>query len=496
MKITSSTYFYTAIVAFGVGVLIQSFTFLGVSFILFLLGLGVVLGVVFYVRRSRVTIFVAIAIIAVGLGVGRFSLSQAKPPEELENAVGGEVVLTGTVIREPIGKERTQQLVVRLEENKVHILLITSPRPSYSYGDVLDITGKLVRPEGFVTDSGRVFDYASYLAKDDIYYELLFPGIERVGSGGGSAVKRTLFSFKNAFLHNVREVIPEPHAALLGGLVVGTQEALGDDLLDAFRVVGLIHIVVLSGYNIAIVAEAMMRGVGRLLPRYGALALGAIGIVLFAIMTGASATIVRASIMALLVVVARGFGREYNVTRALALAGFLMVLHNPRVLAFDPSFQLSFLATVGLIYLGPFIERVLHWVPTKFQFREFAVATISTQLFVLPLLLFMVGQISTLSIPVNILVLGIIPLIMLFGFITGMLGFLGNIVSLPFAYITTALLAYVLWVVRFFSAIPFASLKVPTFPVWAVVVVYALLVCWLIFLKRKTTVSTDAVVSR
>ncbi|MEK7147475.1 MAG: ComEC/Rec2 family competence protein, partial [Patescibacteria group bacterium] len=105
------------------------------------------------------------------------------------------------------------------------------------------------------------------------------------------------------------------------------------DWLEKFRTVGVIHIVVLSGYNITIVAEFIMRLLA-FLPRAARLAGGALAIILFAVMTGGSATIVRASLMAILVVVARATGRIYGITRALLLAGFLMVLHNPKILVF------------------------------------------------------------------------------------------------------------------------------------------------------------------
>lgn len=202
------------------------------------------------------------------------------------------------------------------------------------------------------------------------------------------------------------------------------------------------------------------------------MSLGSLSIILFAIMTGASATIVRASIMALLVIVARATHRTYAITRALFLAGFFMILHNPKILVFDSSFQLSFVATLGLIYLAPKIEQYFKLVPTKWQLREFATATVATQLFVLPLILYKMGELSLVALPVNMLILASVPLTMLFGFLTGMVGFIHIILSLPFAYVTHALLTYQLKVVDLFASLPFASLHIAPFPFWLALLIY------------------------
>ncbi|MEK7145270.1 MAG: ComEC/Rec2 family competence protein, partial [Patescibacteria group bacterium] len=214
------------------------------------------------------------------------------------------------------------------------------------------------------------------------------------------------------------------------------------------------------------------------LPRAARLAGGALAIILFAVMTGGSATIVRASLMAILVVVARATGRIYGITRALLLAGFLMVLHNPKILVFDTSFQLSFLSTLGLIYLSPVIEKWLGFIPEKLQLRQIAAATIATQIFVLPLLLYQMGQLSIVSLPVNLLILPAIPWTMLFGFLAGALGFISQIIALPFAFIAYLLLAFQLKIVALFAALPFASIAIPYFPAAALFgcyVVFALL---------------------
>ena len=202
-------------------------------------------------------------------------------------------------------------------------------------------------------------------------------------------------------------------------------------------------------------------------------------------MTGASATIVRASIMALLVMLARVTGRTNQIIRTLFLAGFFMLIHNPNILVFDPSFQLSFMATFGLIVLSPKIEKYFLFIPEKFDLRGSLVAVISTQIFVLPLILYMMGDFSIVAIPVNLLVLMFIPITMLFGFLTGVLGFINFFLAMPFAFLTYFLLDYELRIVEFFASFPFASLHISYFPAILMFFIYFLYFVLLFYFQHR-----------
>lgn len=468
-------FLYIFIGGFAIGVLFRSFFNLGFSFSIFLIALS---GAIFFLhftlqqgqsllKQKGLSFFVvALFIISAGLGILRFDTADLnKGNPALDEVVGQEVVLEGIIVDEPDERENNTRLIVSLSPRsdlrQSKAIITADIHPRFSYGDKISIEGELKKPKNFVDEDGDTFDYVSYLGKDDIFYQMFYPQLELIESGGGNPIKRTLFAFKRGFLEKVGRVIPDPQSSLLGGLVVGAKQSLGEELQEDFRKTGIIHIVVLSGYNVTIVAEAIMRFFSFLPYAFG-VSIGAIAIIFFAIMTGASATIIRASMMAILVLLARSTGRTYAITRALFIAGFIMVLHNPKILVFDSSFQLSFTATLALIYLAPKIEKHFHLVPTKWQLREFAVATVATQIFVLPMILYKMGMLSLVALPVNLLILMFVPLTMLFGFITGMIGFVSTILSLPFAYITNALLSYQLKVVDIFASLPFSAIEINT----------------------------------
>jgi competence protein ComEC len=494
------TYVHVVIGGFGAGVLVHSVLELGAYFSVFLSLLALTAACLYVSRRAPLFLFTGIFLVSAVLGGIRTDMAFSDTGDaRLDARLGMSATLIGTVIDEPDERETNTKLTVEIEQAffgadifsvSERVLITTERYPRYAYGDMVRIRGELERPEAFVGDDGRLFHYDRYLGKDDIFYTLYFPEAKKIGEGGGFAVKRLLFSLKHAFLERVAQVIHEPESSLLGGLVVGAKRSMGEVLLEDFRRTGIIHIVVLSGYNVTIVAEFIMRMLS-VAPALLSWSAGIAAIVLFAVMTGASATIVRASIMAILVVIARATGRTYAITHALFIAGFLMVLHNPKILLFDASFQLSFLATLGLVQLAPRIERYFKWLPTTWQLREFATATLATQLFVLPLILYLMGEFSVVALPVNLLILPVVPITMLLGALTGALGFIHVALSLPFAYASSALLSYQLFVVELFSRLPFASLAIESFSLFVMCAAYALYGLVLFKLYKNSSASAE-----
>lgn len=359
----------------------------------------------------------------------------------------------------------------------VRVLLIASRYPEFAYGDRIRFSGALEYPEKFETGDGlRTFDYPSYLAKDGVGYLMFRPAVERIGEGGGNALLSVLYRFKSAALEELARAIPEPASGLAAGLVFGEKRSLGDEWSERFRVAGLSHVVVLSGFNMTIVANGLSSfsaalGVGF----FGRIVAGAVGIILFALMTGGGATVLRAAIMALLALLARATGKENVFGRALLLAGGAMVAENPRILLADPSFQLSFLASLGLVYGTSLFERRLRLLDRFPKIKETVIMTLATQCFVLPLLLYMTGTLSLFALPANILALPVVPVAMFLAITTAVLGFLSDHLALLASFPAGAVLGWILLVARSVAALPGAEVAVGVFSFHALLLSYGVI---------------------
>lgn len=482
-----SKYIYIGIFGFFGGIVFGSFFQFGywviVSVVVFSSLILVVSQVSFRGKIFFGNLFFPLIFLSFVLGVFRMEFSRTQADSIFKNIFNKQTILEGVVIDEPDIRENSTHLVFHVlreqqegKEWKIfsrpeNVLLIVKRYPEFKYGDKIIARGKLMRPENFENKNGREFDYVSYLEKDGIFSEMNFPNIEVVSHREGNTIISSLFDIKQAFLSRISQVLSEPHASLLGGILVGAKHSLGKELENDFRTAGVIHIIVLSGYNITLVAYFFMNVFSFLPPRFR-VAFGVASIFLFTIMTGAGAATVRASIMAGLILFARATGRTADLLHLLFVAGFFMVLWNPHILLHDPSFQLSFLATLGLLLLSEKISMRLVFIPKRFFLREITAATLSTQIFVLPLLLYQTGQLSLVALPANLFILPAISGTMFFGFLSGTANFISIDIGSVFGFIAYFFLEYILRAVNFFSHLPFASIAVPEFPVQMLLVAY------------------------
>ncbi len=480
----AGVFFYALLLSFASGIFLRSFFVIPSAGAVWLLLISVCLFIWSYRKRSTPSVSVVILIACViggtALGIGRINYAEYAAPATLLAADVGTVhTYSSEVIREPEAASNGTNIVVQIGRELV--LVKTERNTDVQYGDTVSVTGKLALPEAFTTDLGRSFDYPGYLRAKGITYTMSFGKVTVNDSTTGNPFFRFLFSIKARFIAALTEMLPEPEAGLGEGLLLGVNHALGSDLEDIFRRAGIIHIVVLSGYNIMLVVQFVLLVLTGFLPLRARAVVGVVAIIGFALIVGLGASVVRASIMAALGLAALLLGRRYAVTRALFFAGAMMLLVNPYLLVYDLGFQLSFMATLGLLILSPQLTGLVSWMPEKFGLREFLLATIATQIAVLPILLYSMGQFSIISLVVNVLVLPVVSVAMLLTFCTGLVALVSPPLALLPSYAAYVVLAYIIAIASKFAALPFAVVTVSFFPWYAVPLLYLVLGVWLYY---------------
>ncbi|MBI2335106.1 ComEC/Rec2 family competence protein [Candidatus Daviesbacteria bacterium] len=279
----------------------------------------------------------------------------------------------------------------------------------------------------------------------------------------------------------VKKFLPSPQAELLSGIVLGVKQDLPYNLRFALRDTSTLHIVVASGQNLTILAAFIMYLSG-LIKRKNAVILTLLVMVIYTLLTGAQIPILRAAVMFFLASLAQTFGRQNDGLRVLIIVAGLFLLINPRWIT-DLSFQLSFLASFGVIVVAPIFQKSMEFLPNII--KENLAVTLGAQLMVTPVVASNFHQLSIVSLPANVLVLWIIPYIMGVGFI--FLLFANQLLSL----ILNIMLTYFIYIVQFFSSLPFAWEYVGEF-LWIVWVGYYLVLAGiLLFLRNR--VLTDMV---
>ena len=448
--------------------------------VFFILGIVVIILSFGLPKKAKFsTILLGLFFFSMILGVSRFDISRPDGTYFADSL--GKIVSVEGVIEEPNAKATGQQFVLDTQSG-VNIVVSTGNTPELKYGDAVTVKGTLLTPQNFMTDQGTEFDYISYLFKDDILYQIKNAAVSIESRGGGNKIIASLIPLKQKILESFHKVLPAKEADLLAGLDLGEKSSIDKNFRNDLVTTGTIHMIALSGYNVTIIANGMralftdILGLGT----RTAAAFGAFGIIIFVVMTGLQSSALRAGVMALISIFARTKGRTYNAFRALLFAGFLMILWDPKYLVYDVSFQLSFLATLGIIFITPVLEQKFARVPKKIfwivPIREFMSVTLGAQIGVLPFILFKMGTLSIISLPANMAVLPIIPYAMGLGALAGFIGMFSAGLALPISWITYEMLRAIRFLVGFFARVPGASVVVHNFSVPFCLFLYFLLV--------------------
>ncbi len=315
------------------------------------------------------------------------------------------------------------------------VRIYTESLPRFEYNEKLRIEGKITE-----SPSGRL-------------NMVSFPKIERLGLAEQGRIKSSLFRVKESMISNLNSVLSPEHAALASGILFGERAEFSDELEDAMRKSGTTHIVALSGYNVAIIGITLSTALSYLIKRKYAFYASLAAIPAFVVMTGAEASVVRAGIMGIILLLAERQSRIYSFRNAITLTAFAMLLFNPRLLAFDTGFQLSFVALLGIVYIYPLLEKRFNTKEKSgaLGWRKNLAQTFSAQIAVLPISLITFGYFSPTALFANVLILEFIPVTMLFSFLTATFGFVSYGLSLVLGWITSIFLGYEIFIINLFS---------------------------------------------
>lgn len=478
---------------FSLGIALRSLFVFGWPVLLFLL-IPATLSALGYWLKGRPLYLVALLFcIFTFFGMLRASAADTPLPDAFLSALGSRVTYEGIVARDPDIREKTQRVTIRISEEDTDVLMlaVAPHQPRVWVGERVRVSGTLALPEPFATDGGRTFRYDKYLEKDGVRFLLNFARLYPLEPAPWYSVPALLARVKHAFLDGLKAALPPEHAALAGGIMIGGRTGFSTALREAFITSGLVHLIVLSGYNVMIVAEWMMALLALMTrsKRIQAIA-GAGALLLFVGIAGFSSAATRATVMALIALYARASAKTYAASRALLAAILVMLLWNPLFLLYDPGFGLSITATAGLIWLAPRFETSLlkarAWLgrgtprPLQHFWIQATATTLAAQAGVLPLLLYNTGNLSIVALPANLLVIAVMPLTMGAAAIAAFGGVLFGstvpLLALVLGVPAHLLTGYVLFVAIKSAALPGAALILPAFSFGWVVLAYALIV--------------------
>lgn len=421
------------------------------------------LGLVFWQRRVWM---IALAFLA-GVSIGLWRGGQEVMAESwAKSLVGTDVRLEGKVAEDPEQKNGLISLKVdsikRGDERMAGRLYVTiDSNLQLRREDKIEFSGKLLIGQGNALAS---------------VYRATLLGSERPNN--------PVLDVRDRFAAAVRGGLQEPGASLGLGILAGQKTDLPSSLSESLKIAGLTHIVVASGYNLTILIRLSKRLFSKV-SRYQAALWSVLLVLMFVVVTGFSASMVRAGIVSLLGLCAWYFGRKFHPVTLLLLAASLTVVYQPNYVWGDIGWALSFAAFAGVMILAPLLMAYFYGEQKPGFMGATLVETLSAQILTLPILVGVFGQFSIVAIFSNLITLPLIPFVMLATFLAGLSQMLIPSVAGVASWLAQALLDYFVWAVSWTASFPWAQIKWQM-PTWGVVVAFMAIATLCVVLKFKT----------
>lgn len=353
---------------------------------------------------------------------------------------------------------------------KIKITIDNKFKTSFYYGDILNIKSKLKEPEE-LTNKGE-FDYKKYLVKQKIFFTVFTDDTKIIKKG--KEIKNYFISFaekiREKFINIIYSSLPEKEAKILEGVLLGNQRAIPDDIGDKFKKTGTAHILAVSGMNVGLISFFVFLFLKFInIPEKISSVLILFFIWIFALITGFDASIVRATVMASFVLFGLIIERDVDLINTLFSSAFLILLFKTSDL-FEIGFQLSYLATFGIIYFIDYVKNFEIKIPD--YIKEILFATITAQIFIVPVMINVFHQLSLISLLANFFIVPLSSLITMLGFMMWFIFFIWEEGAKIFGASIFILTKIMLFLVDIFSKIPYAAISVKTLPALFIFIYY------------------------
>ncbi|MFQ6093110.1 MAG: DNA internalization-related competence protein ComEC/Rec2 [bacterium] len=402
-------------------------------------------------------------------------------PRHLSHLLNGRepMEIEGQIVSSPEAQQERTSFVLRVAkirpahlwneaEGKIRVT-VGERTDRFSYGDRLRFRGRLVEPSGARNPGG--FDYKGYLNRKGIYGIVFLKkadGVEILQRGGGNPfLSKFIWPIKGSVTQTIDRNLSGPPAALLKGILLGERRNVPGPIEQIFRDSGVIHVLAVSGLHVGLVVFiffSLFRAFR--LPFNGAVAVTLAVIFLYVFVTGSRPPVVRASLMAAVVLIGLALERNVDLLNTVAFAGLVILVVSPQSL-FDPGFQLSFAAVLSIAYLYP---RLRERLPQPLQrqhtgWRRWlmagAIVSLSAQLGIAPIVAYYFYSVPVISLVANLIVVPWVGLVLSLGFAASTFGPISAQIALFFNASNWLALSGLIEVVKLLASLPFSTLHVP-----------------------------------
>ncbi|MFH0947976.1 MAG: DNA internalization-related competence protein ComEC/Rec2 [Elusimicrobiota bacterium] len=401
-------------------------------------------------------------------------------------STGNTAVITGKIISEPEESANRTSFILKTTKingnNTTGNVLVNyyANENGFSYGDIVEITGKFFIPKPPSTPG--TFDYKKYLSRKRIYslLSVFRKDSIRIIDRKPFFIWQVSLKLRQHILDAYEKNLLPQQAAVLSGITIGEKSGLTPYIQKIFIDAGVMHVLVASGSNVAFVSIIffwIFRSILRLKKKISFCLLIPI-VLLYAMIAGANPPVLRATIMTLIVIFALLLSRNADIYQGICLAALIILIHNPLTL-FEAGFQMSFAATIGIIYFFPKFQSALkiYKLPKFFNWLlSVFLVSFSAQIAIAPILAYYFNKVSIIALVSNLVILPMIGVSLGAGFVLYLASLIGTQLLFIVSKLTGGVVSLITYLVDVFANVPHSTIRVPTPSIYFILLFYIIIV--------------------
>lgn len=463
-------------VALSLGIIFARYVSHPFAFLL-LLAISVAISLWRYLKNKNVSLLLLISFIFVGAILSGNAFNSPNPYLKLEDKF---MTINGKVYEVEKYEGYAKYIVKPFKLPKV---LVTQYEGKYPLeGDIVSIRGIISIPKKATNPGG--FDYKLFLKKKGIYAVMRVQGhaVDILSKGNLNFIEKVVYASKKRMESNYINSMPERDAKFVISIFLG-DKVVDDETLGQFRTIGISHIISVSGMHVAVITSFVFYILSLFNIRRYKVPIIVIILTFYTILTGANPPVVRAALMASIALIGTTYGKKHNSINSLSFAAFVILIFNPLML-WDVGFQLSFVATLAILYFYKPIREKLSFLNPKI--RDLTALTVSAQIGTIPFTMYYYHYISIISLFSNIVIVPLADIAVILGFLSAITGLIFSPLSCLINYINIPVVEVILYITKLFNNFPYASINTIVPPLYVIVLYYGILTVLLSNFDKKT----------
>lgn len=391
--------------------------------------------------------------------------------EKFYKEMGTMIDIEAVVISEPEAGDYYNQYQIKSENKK---FILYTANKNLKYGMRIKVEGDFLKPEGKRNYKG--FDYKQYLKTQKIYGSIKSNSIEILSENNVNIILKASNKVRNKIIEISNQILPDETQALLPGILIGEKGEIQEDITKDFRDSSLSHILATSGTHITyIILGITYVFLKSKIPKRSSYFLINLILIFFMFIVGFSTSVVRASIMGILLISSKIVYRKPDVLTSMAFSLIITLTYNPFSIQ-DIGFELSYLGTLGIITLNkPITQYLIEKIPISQKIIEMISVTISGQILIIPIMLLRLNSISLTFLLSNVIAVPLAGVIILYGYINIFMGIFSIKFARVFAVILNILLKILIMISKVVAKIPFSKILIPTPSIIHIILYYLII---------------------